>query len=74
MEVILDLVTPIGTALYLDLGSIQKTSGSITKVKVQIDIIKERQQHVWLEFDENDIFVGKWQLIQYEDISEYCIH
>lgn len=39
-----------------------------------MDITKERPQHVWLGFDEDDISAGKYQLIQYEDIPDYCFH
>lgn len=37
-----------------------------------MDITKDRPQHILLSFDEEGILVGKWQLIQYEDISDYC--
>lgn len=43
----------------------------MAKVRVQMDITKERPQHVWLGFDEEDLSIGKWQLIQYEDIPDY---
>lgn len=59
MKVLSTLLLPIGKALYLDTSSIQKIRGSTAKVRVQIDITKERPQHVWLGFDENDISVGK---------------
>lgn len=46
MEVISALLAPVGKALYLDSAFIQKTRGSVAKVWVQIDISKERLQHV----------------------------
>lgn len=39
-----------------------------------MDITKERPQHVWIGYDENDLSVGRWQLIQYEDIYNYFSH
>lgn len=27
---------------------------------------------MWLGYDEEDLLVGRWQLIQYEDLLEYC--
>lgn len=41
MEVVTDLLTHIGKALYLDYASIQKTRGSVAKVRVQMDISKK---------------------------------
>ncbi|KAG5580336.1 hypothetical protein H5410_050963 [Solanum commersonii] len=52
----------------------QKTRGSVAKVRVQIDITKERPQHVWLGFSEKDPNLGKWQIIEYEDVPSYCIY
>lgn len=43
-------------------------------MRVQIDITKERPQDMWLGFDEEDLSVGKWQLIQYDDILDFCSH
>lgn len=39
-----------------------------------MDITKERPQYVWLGYDKNDIIVGKWKLILYEDILNYQFH
>lgn len=39
-----------------------------------MDISKERPQHVWLGYDENDLSISKWQLIQYKDILAYCFY
>lgn len=59
MEVLSALLSLIGKALYLDSASIQKTWRSFMKVRVQMDITKERPQHVWLDFNEEDISFGK---------------
>lgn len=74
MEVLSHLLAPIGKALYLDSTSIQKTRGNVAKVRVQMDITKDRPQHIWNGFNEDDITVGRWRLIQYEDIPDYCGH
>ncbi|KAH0669580.1 hypothetical protein KY289_024073 [Solanum tuberosum] len=52
MDILTPLLSPIGKALYLDSATMQKTRGSVAKVRVQIDITKERPQHVWLGFSE----------------------
>ncbi|KAH0639194.1 hypothetical protein KY285_035780 [Solanum tuberosum] len=74
MDILTPLLSPIGKALYLDSATMQKTRGSVAKVRVQIDITKERPQHVWLGFSEKDLNLGKWQLIEYEDVPPYCIY
>uniref|UniRef100_M1DMP2 DUF4283 domain-containing protein n=1 Tax=Solanum tuberosum TaxID=4113 RepID=M1DMP2_SOLTU len=47
-EFLVALLNPIGNVLYLDTASIQKTRGSLAKVKVYIDLTKERPPHVWI--------------------------
>lgn len=43
---VITLLSPIGNALYLDTASIQKTRGSLAKVRLQIDHTKDRPPHV----------------------------
>ncbi|KAH0756594.1 hypothetical protein KY290_026864 [Solanum tuberosum] len=74
MDILTPVLSPIGKALYLDSTTMQKTRESVAKVRVQIDITKERPQHVWLGFSEKDPNLGKWQIIEYEDVPSYCIY
>ncbi|KAG5605797.1 hypothetical protein H5410_027289 [Solanum commersonii] len=74
MDILNPLLSPIGKALYLDFATMQKTRGSVAKVRVQIDITKERPQHVWLGFSEKDLSLGKWQIIEFEDVPSYCLY
>lgn len=71
-EFISALLSPVGKTLYLDTASIQKTRGSMAKVRLQINLTDELPPHIWIGFDKNDLTVGKWQAIQYEDIPAYC--
>ncbi|KAG5605802.1 hypothetical protein H5410_027294 [Solanum commersonii] len=64
MDILTPLLSPIGKALYLDSATAQKTRGSVAK----------RPQHVWLGFSEKDPNLGKWQVVEYEDIPSYCIY
>ncbi|KAK4707459.1 hypothetical protein R3W88_033006 [Solanum pinnatisectum] len=74
MDILTPLLSPIGKALYLDSATMQKTRGSVAKVRVQIDITKNRPQHVWLGFSEKDPTIGKWQIIEFEDVPLYCLY
>ncbi|KAG5568150.1 hypothetical protein H5410_064835 [Solanum commersonii] len=74
MDILTPLLSPIGKALYLDSATVQKTRSSVAKVRVQIDLTKERPQHVWLGFSEKDPNLGKWQVIEYQDVPSYCIY
>ncbi|KAH0760297.1 hypothetical protein KY290_016370 [Solanum tuberosum] len=74
MDILTPLLSPIGKALYLDSATVQKTRGSVAKVRVQIDLTKERPQHVWLGFSEKDPNLGKWQVIEYEEVPSYCLY
>ncbi|PHT27304.1 hypothetical protein CQW23_33091 [Capsicum baccatum] len=71
-EFITALLSPVGQTLYLDTASIQKTCGSMAKVRLQINLTDELPPHIWIGFDKNDLTVGKWQAIHYEDIPAYC--
>ncbi|KAH0655755.1 hypothetical protein KY285_030637 [Solanum tuberosum] len=73
-EFLVALLNPIGNVLYLDTASIQKTRGSLAKVKVYIDLTKERPPHVWIGFDEEDLNIRRWQAIQYESVPDYCMY
>ncbi|KAG5606124.1 hypothetical protein H5410_027616 [Solanum commersonii] len=74
MDILTPLLSPIGKALYLDSATMQKTRGSVAKVRVQIDITKERPHYVWLGFSEKDPSLGKWQIIEFEDVPSYCLY
>ncbi|KAK4716363.1 hypothetical protein R3W88_014701 [Solanum pinnatisectum] len=74
MDILTPLLSPVGKALYLDSATMQKTRGSVAKVRVQIDITKERPQHVWMGFSEKDPSLGKWQIIEFEDVPSYCLY
>ncbi|KAH0760300.1 hypothetical protein KY290_016373 [Solanum tuberosum] len=70
--VLTTILSSIGKVLYLDSPSSQKTRGSMARVKIQIDLTKERPPHVWLGFKNSDPNKGRWQKIQYESIPDYC--
>ncbi|XP_070032968.1 uncharacterized protein [Nicotiana tomentosiformis] len=74
MEILTHLLSPVGKAMFLDLASFQKIRGSVVKVKIQIDLTKERPSHVWLGYDENVYGDGQWLEIQYDNVPEYCIY
>lgn len=40
MEILTVLLSPVGKVLHLHLASMQKTRGSVAKVRVQIDLSK----------------------------------
>lgn len=67
------LLSPIGKTLYLDATSLQKTRVSVAKVRIQLDLTKERPPHVWMGFNEDDLTIGRWQAIQYDGLSAYCL-
>lgn len=71
LKVMTPLLSPIGKVLFLDLAT-YKTRGSVAKVKVQIDLTKQRPHHVWMGFDDDENGEGRWKPIQYEGVLEYC--
>ncbi|KAG5631447.1 hypothetical protein H5410_003164 [Solanum commersonii] len=64
----------MGKVLYLDTTSIKRTRASMAKVKVQVDLTKTRPKHIWIELDDEDLTIGRWQPIEYENIPLYCTY
>lgn len=75
-EVLSVLLSHIGKVLNLDLASMQKTRGSVAKVKMQVDLTQDRPHHVWLGFDEDQDVNGdgQWLEVVFEDLPTYCLH
>ena len=73
-EFIIRLLSPIGRVLYLDSASINKTRGSQARVKVQVDLTKERSSHIWMGYIGEYITNGRWQKIDYDNIPDYCFY
>ncbi|KAG5586739.1 hypothetical protein H5410_047173 [Solanum commersonii] len=48
------------------------TRGSLAKVKVQVNLTKEKSQLVWIGYDKDENGEGKWLFIQYEGVPDYC--
>ncbi|KAG5621268.1 hypothetical protein H5410_006486 [Solanum commersonii] len=71
-EFVTPLLSHVGKVLYLDTITIQKTRGSMAKVKVQVDITKARPSHIWLGLDDEDLTIGRWQAVEYERVPDYC--
>ncbi|KAK6784439.1 hypothetical protein RDI58_017894 [Solanum bulbocastanum] len=74
VDILTPLLSPIGKAIYLDSANMQKTRGSVAKVRVLIDITKERPQHMWIGFFEKDPTLGKWKIIEFEDVPPYFLY
>jgi len=68
------ILESVGKVLYLDSPTSQKTRGSTTRVKVQVDLTKKRPEHVWLAFKNSDPNKGRWLKVQYEGIPDYCMY
>ena len=73
-EFITSLLSPIGRVLYLDSTSINKTRGSQARVKVQVDLTRDRPPHIWTGYIGEDITDGRWQKIEYDSIPDYCFY
>ncbi|OIS96896.1 hypothetical protein A4A49_01939 [Nicotiana attenuata] len=74
MEILTPLLSPIGKALYLDLTSFQKTRGSVAKVKIQIDLIKQRLVCLGYDEEQDENGDGEWLEVQYDNVPAYCIY
>ncbi|KAG5568615.1 hypothetical protein H5410_064366 [Solanum commersonii] len=67
-------ITQFGRMTSEDTTSIKRTRASMAKVKVQVDLTKARPRHVWIGLDDEDLTIGRWQPIEYENIPPYCAY
>lgn len=74
MEIIAPLLYPIVKALFLDLLAYIKTRESVFKVKIFLDLTKDRSLHVWIGYIEHENGEGMWQNIPYEGVPDYCYY
>ncbi|KAG5568528.1 hypothetical protein H5410_064452 [Solanum commersonii] len=68
-EIIIASCLLSGKVLYLDNASTQNKRPAV--VRIQIDLTKEKQQHIWFGYDEEDLTRGKWQAIEYDNIPHH---
>ena len=66
------ILESIGKVMFLDSPTSQRTRGSTTRVKVQVDLTKERPSHVWLGFKHSNPNKGRWLKVEYEGLPSYC--
>ena len=68
------ILESIGKVLFLDSPTSQRNRGSTTRVKVQVDLTKDRPSHVWLGFKDANPNKGRWLKVDYESIPSYCFY
>lgn len=65
--VISALLAPMGK-IFLDATFIQKTRGSVAKVRIQTNVTKDRPSHIWMGIDKSDFIIWRWL----NGIPDYC--
>ncbi|OIT02434.1 hypothetical protein A4A49_28080 [Nicotiana attenuata] len=68
------MVSSIGNAMAPDMATYSKSRGNVAKLKVEINLLKPRQDQIWLGFkrlDSNEED-GYWLYIEYEGAPSYC--
>lgn len=71
-EILTDMLAPICKVLYLDNATVNKTRGRMARVRIQLDLTKDRPKHVCLCYDEENLSKGKLKSIEYENLPAYC--
>lgn len=60
--------------LYLDLDSMDKVMGSQARVKVKVNLTKDRPPHIWMGYIGEYITDARWQKMVNYDIPDYCFY
>lgn len=68
------ILESIGKVLFLDSPTSQRTRGSTSRVKVQVDLTRERPSHVWLGFKNSNPNKRRWIKVEYEGIPSYYFY
>ncbi|XP_060180681.1 uncharacterized protein LOC132610402 [Lycium barbarum] len=72
-DVMSKIVESVGIAIAPDQATYSKTRGNIAKLKVEIDLLKPKQDQIWLGFNRLEGSEdGKWLNIEYEGVPSYC--
>nr|XP_009765570.1 PREDICTED: uncharacterized protein LOC104217118 [Nicotiana sylvestris] len=69
------ILSPVGTPMYMDVATNGKTRPSMAKVRVEIDLSKPRLSHVFVgSKNATNPLHGHEQKVEYEGITKYCNH
>lgn len=61
----------LGLPLRLDAATISLKRPGVARIQVELDVLKERPQQIWIGIGHND---GFWQRVEYESVPSYCTH
>lgn len=67
------MVQSIGTVVAPNQATYSKSRGNMTKVKIKIDLIKARQDKIWMGYKRpygNDN--SEWLTVEYKGAPSYC--
>lgn len=68
------LLKYVGKILYLDTTSLTRTRVGMGKFKMEIDLLEIRAKEVWIQLDNEDNTIGRWQPIEFEFLPFYCTY
>ncbi|OIT39728.1 PREDICTED: uncharacterized protein LOC109237715 [Nicotiana attenuata] len=72
-DVMSRIVESVGTAIAPDQATYSKTNGNVAKLKVEIDLLKPKQDQIWLGFNKLEGSEdGMWLDIEYDGVPSYC--
>lgn len=59
-----------------DMATYSKSRGNVVKLKVEIELLKPKQDQLWVGFNRLDSNVedGYWLDIEYEGAPSYCLY
>lgn len=68
------MVSSIGIAMAPDMATYSKSHGNTAKIKLEIDLLKPRQDQIWVGFKRLDTNIedGYWLDVEYEGVPAYC--
>uniref|UniRef100_M1DQL1 LINE-type retrotransposon LIb DNA, complete sequence, Insertion at the S11 site n=1 Tax=Solanum tuberosum TaxID=4113 RepID=M1DQL1_SOLTU len=74
-DILSKLVQSIGIAVAPDQATFSKSRGNVAKIKVEIDLLRPKQEEIWLGYKRPDGSEdGEWLKIEYEDAPSYCAY
>ncbi|KAG5583439.1 hypothetical protein H5410_054066 [Solanum commersonii] len=67
------MVSSIGTVVGRDQATYSKSRGNVTRIKVEINLLKPKLDQLWLGFNRLDGGEdGVWVKFEFEGVPSYC--
>lgn len=70
-DILTTMLSVVLKLIYFDNNNMNKTRGIMARVRIQLDLIKDRPKHVWIAYDKEDLNQDQCKFFEYEHVPTY---